>query len=88
MGDIPSKTHESGPAKVLKENKEPKRCPPKKCPSPKLRVNFKYIKPLNIEIEEMPDDEVLHNSEDSMAGSRTGTTVMPTESYFTFTQFE
>jgi hypothetical protein len=56
MGDNPSKPIQSGPILVLKENKPPKRCSKRKSISPKLKVDFNYMKPLNFEMEEMPDD--------------------------------
>jgi hypothetical protein len=56
MGDTLSKPIESGPILQNKENKPPRKRSVMKIQSPELKVNFIYIKPVSIDMEEMPDD--------------------------------
>jgi hypothetical protein len=56
MGEIPSKPVQFVAPLVLKENIPPQKRIIEQIKTPELKAKFNYIKPLNIGIEDMPDD--------------------------------
>lgn len=60
MGQSQSKPVESIFKVNSKENKPPQKAIHKNVHSPKMKANFNYIKPLNHDIEEMPDELITH----------------------------